>query len=142
MTADSAGTVSLIDLGKPAVLWLQAPFRRPVVCLALARVPLPAARDRSELMHEHATAPDGTLVRAVVAVAADSTVGVMDLATGFFISKWVVYVLGFRIRALNLNTGFFISKWVAAARRAAALLPVEPRRGAQPAGRLGRCWGR
>jgi len=93
--SDKAGTVSLIDLSKPAILWLQAPMKVPVVSLALARCPLPPRRERSGLVASSGApgagppAPGGAYVNCVVAVAADSSVGVLDAATGFFLSRRV-----------------------------------------------------
>jgi hypothetical protein len=87
--ADRAGTVSLLDLSKPALLWLQAPVRVPVAALALSRCPLPPHRDRNDLLGSLGALPAGARVPCVLVVGADSTVGVLDRATGFFLSKLV-----------------------------------------------------
>ncbi|GBF90963.1 hypothetical protein Rsub_03818 [Raphidocelis subcapitata] len=85
---DRAGAVTLVDLSRPALLWLQTPLKSPAVSLALARCPLPPRRARNGLVSERlAGAPDGAPVRAVVAVGADSSVVVLDAASGFALSK-------------------------------------------------------
>ncbi|KAI8474766.1 MAG: hypothetical protein J3K34DRAFT_490656 [Monoraphidium minutum] len=85
--ADKAGTVSLIDLAKPALLWLQAPMRVPVASLALARCPLPHHRDRNPLISGYDGLHAGAPIKCVVVAAVDSSVGVLDAATGFFLSR-------------------------------------------------------
>lgn len=59
----------------------------PVVSLALARCPLPHHRDRNALIGAYSAMRGGAPIKCVVAAAADSSVGVMDAATGFFLSK-------------------------------------------------------
>lgn len=84
---DKAGGVSLMDLTQPELLWLQAPMRVPVVSLALACLPLPPPRDRNELIGAYSSLRAGELIQCVVAVGADAGLGVLDAATGFFVSR-------------------------------------------------------
>jgi hypothetical protein len=62
-------------------------MRAAVSSLALARCPLPPPRDRNPLLGGYASLPAGAPLRCVVAAAADSSVGVLDAATGFFLSR-------------------------------------------------------
>jgi hypothetical protein len=66
----------------------QTPLPSPAASLTLARCPLPPRRARSGLVAgQLGAAPDGAPVRAVVAAGADSSVVVLDAATGFALSK-------------------------------------------------------
>jgi hypothetical protein len=71
----------------------------PIVSLALARCPLPPPRELSPDLAaaRGAAAKGGAAVKCVVVVAADSSVGVLDAATGFPLSRRVfrVYITNF-----------------------------------------------
>lgn len=86
--SDKAGSVSLIDLSKPAVMWFQAPMQHPVVSLALAQCPLPSHKERSEFMSAYHDLATGSHIKTVVAVAQDSCLAVLDAANGFALSRW------------------------------------------------------
>ncbi|KAF8064591.1 hypothetical protein HT031_003392 [Scenedesmus sp. PABB004] len=116
--SDSSGSVSLIDLAAPSVPWFQAPWSsQPVVALALGHVPLPPAKDQHPAVaallasssqraaggRAGGAAPDPGCVHAVVAVAADSQVAVLDAATGFFLSKAGVLVPKHPSQALHVE---------------------------------------
>jgi hypothetical protein len=79
----------------------QAPWsNQPVASLALGNVPLPHTSERHPALQaaleeqaatgQRAAIATGSPVRAVVAVAADSQVAVLDAASGFFLSRWVL----------------------------------------------------
>lgn len=62
-------------------------MKAPIVSLALARCPLPHHRERTDLISAHGKLPGGAAVKCVVATAADSSIGVLDAATGYFLSR-------------------------------------------------------
>ena len=59
----------------------------PVVSLSLARCPLPPRRARSALIARHSGLRGGAPVKCVIAAAADSSVGVLDASSGFFLAR-------------------------------------------------------
>jgi hypothetical protein len=59
----------------------------PIASLALARCPLPPRRARSDLMSRHGGLKGGAAIKCVVAVGADSSVGLLDAGSGFCLSK-------------------------------------------------------
>lgn len=65
----------------------QAPLRAPIAALSLTRCPLPPLRDRHELIGCYSQLPPGALVRALAVIGADSSLCVLDAATGFFLAK-------------------------------------------------------
>eukprot|EP00879_Flechtneria_rotunda_P011333 GHRR01011838.1.p1 GENE.GHRR01011838.1~~GHRR01011838.1.p1 ORF type:complete len:1352 (+),score=605.93 GHRR01011838.1:400-4455(+) len=93
--SDAAGSVSLIDLAKPAVQWFQSPWaNQPVVALALGHMQLPSKRQRNDAIATATSAAKSVgnagstaVAHVVVALAADSQLAVLDAATGFFVSK-------------------------------------------------------
>eukprot|EP00877_Chromochloris_zofingiensis_P001873 jgi/Chrzof1/11687/Cz06g05130.t1 len=100
--SDKAGSVSLIDLSKPAVMWFQAPMQHPVVSLALAQCPLPSHKERSEFMSAYHDLATGSHIKTVVAVAQDSCLAVLDAANGFALSREPV------LRPKNPSTALYV----------------------------------